>query len=427
MRILFLTDNFPPERNAPANRIYGHAREWVRAGERVTVVTGAPNFPDGRVYEGYRNRAYWTEDVDGIRVVRVWTYVAANRGTVRRTADYASFLLSGALGALLQDRPDVVVATSPQFLTAVAGAAVSAVRSVPWVFEVRDLWPESIRAVGAMREGRLLRALERAEFSLYRRATRVVTVTEAIRRRIACRGIPEANLEVIENGVDLGLFAPRERDDALARSLGIEGRFVVSYIGTHGMAHGLETVLEAAGVLRDNAATFLLVGSGAEKEKLVRRAREARLENIVFVDPRPRSEMPRFWSISDATVVPLRRDPLFRTTVPSKMFEAMAMGIPILLGVEGEARTILDDSGAGLAFPPEDAEALAASVRLLARDGGLRERIRRQSLAAAPRYSRNVAAARMLEVLREVAGHGTDAAENGAAARGGRVVAGGGF
>ncbi len=298
----------------------------------------------------------------------------------------------------------MVVATSPQFFAAIAGWVVATSRGVPFVLEIRDLWPASIRAVGAMREGRVLRALERLELFLYRRAARIVTVTHAFRRDMTARGIDPGKIEVVPNGVDAELFSPRPRDEALARELCVAGRFVVTYVGTHGMAHGLAMLLEAAALLENERVVFVLVGSGAEKARLVERARAMKLPNVVFVDPRPRAEMPRFWSISDATVVPLRRDPVFLTTVPSKIFEAMACGVPILLGVEGEAKEVVDAAGCGIAFPPEDARALARAVKRLVDEPGLRERLRKNALAAAPRHSRSASAGRMLALLREARG-----------------------
>jgi glycosyltransferase involved in cell wall biosynthesis len=403
MKILFLTDNFPPERNAPASRTYEHTVRWAGRGEDVTVVTGVPNFPEGKIHPGYRNRLYQTEQRDGVRVVRVWTYVTANEGFLKRTLDYASFLASGAAGALAQTRPDVVVATSPQFFTAVAGCLVAAAWRVPFVFEVRDLWPDSIRAVGALRESRALRALERLELFLYRRAARIVVVTEAYRDNLLARGVPAAKIEVVPNGVDLGRFGPQPKDRAVLDRHSLNGDFIVSYIGTHGLAHRLETVLDAAKGMREEPVTFLLIGSGARKRELVEHATRERLRNVRFVDSRPREEMPSYWSISDATIVPLRRDPLFRTTVPSKMFEAMGMGIPILLGVEGEARRLVEEADAGIAFPPEDSEQLMSAIRRLMADGPLRERLRANALAASRRYSRDTTADTMLRGLQRIA------------------------
>jgi glycosyltransferase involved in cell wall biosynthesis len=246
LHILFLTDNFPPEVNAPASRTFEHCREWVRAGHRVTVVTGAPNFPSGKVFAGYRNRLFARETMDGVEVVRVWTYIAANEGFVRRSLDYVSFAAAAVLASAAVGRVDVVVATSPQFFTACAGYVVGKLKRRPFVFELRDFWPESIQAVGALANRRLLKALERLELFLYRHADAIVCVTHAFKATLIERGVEGAKVSVVTNGADLSRFQPRPRDAALAEQLGLSGKFVVGYVGTHGMAHALTTVLEAA-------------------------------------------------------------------------------------------------------------------------------------------------------------------------------------
>ena len=206
MHVLFLTDNFPPEVNAPASRTHEHCRQWVAAGARVTVITCAPNFPKGRVFDGYRNRLWQQEVMDGVRVIRVWSYITANEGFARRVLDYMSFMLSAFLASLFVRRVDVVVGTSPQFFTAVAAWAVGAIKRVPFVFELRDLWPESIKAVGAMKQSAAIRLLERLEMFLYRRAARIVSVTHAFRETLIKRGIDGAKIDVVTNGVDVSRF-----------------------------------------------------------------------------------------------------------------------------------------------------------------------------------------------------------------------------
>ena len=295
MHILFLTDNFPPEANAPASRTHEHCRVWVEAGHEVTVVTCAPNFPKGAVFPGYRNAWRQEETIDGIRVIRVWSYVTANEGFARRILDYLSFMATAALAGPFVRGVDVVVGTSPQFFTACAACFVAAVKRRPWVFELRDLWPESIRAVGAMRDSWLLRALERLELFLYRSAALVVSVTHSFRDNLQKRGIDAAKVAVVTNGVDIARFSPRPKDEALVRSLGLEGKFVAGYVGTHGMAHALETLLDAAVLLRDAPdVRILLLGDGARKDALVARAHELGVgDSVVFIDSVPKSEVAR--------------------------------------------------------------------------------------------------------------------------------------
>lgn len=407
MHILFLTDNFPPEVNAPASRSHEHCRLWVAAGHRVTVITCAPNFPKGKVFDGYRNAWRQEEVIDGIRVIRVWSYIAANEGFVRRILDYLSYMATATLAAVAVRDVDIVVGTSPQFFTACAACAVGALKRRPWVFELRDLWPESIKAVGAMRQSALVWGLERLELFLYRRADRIVAVTNAFKRTLIGRGIDGDKIEVVTNGVDLARFAPRPKDPELSRLLGLEGRFVVGYIGTHGMAHGLETLLDAAeqlGHTTDGAdVRLLLLGDGARKAQLKADAQRRGLANVVFVDTVPKEEVARYWSLLDVSVIHLRRTELFTTVIPSKLFESMGMGIPVLLGVAGEAAEIVRSEGVGEVFTPESATEFVQALLRLKNDPARRQCCRERCLQGARKYDRTALGMRMLRGLEATA------------------------
>jgi glycosyltransferase involved in cell wall biosynthesis len=417
MRILFLSDNFPPERNAPATRVYEHACYWVKWGHEVTVITCAPNFPEGRVFGGYRNRWYQVERMDGIRVVRVKTFIAANEGIALRTLDYLSYMGSAFFAGLFQGKADVVVSTSPQFFAALGGWALAGILRKPYVFELRDLWPASIEAVGAMNKNAAIRWLERLELFLYRRADAIVPVTSSFREELVRRGIRRDKIEVVINGVDLPRYAPRPKDDALVEAHNLRGCFVVGYIGTHGMAHALAKVLDVAESMRHRQdVRFLFVGGGAEKEKLVAEANRRSLANTVFLPPQPKESMPRIWSICDVALVHLKDTPVFRTVIPSKIFEAMGMGLPILLACpEGEASRLVEREGAGICVRPEDPSALEEAVLRLKTDRKLYDLCAGRSRDAAPRYSREVKAREMLAVM-ERAARGMDAAGSGGGA-----------
>lgn len=407
MRILFLTDNFPPEVNAPASRTFEHCREWVRAGHQVTVITGAPNFPKGKLFPGYRNRLWQRETMDGIQVVRVWTYIAANQGFAKRTLDYLSFMATGFLAGLIQRRPDVIVGTSPQFFTNCAAWMLSVFRWRPFVFELRDLWPESIKTVGAMSDSVALRLLERLERFLYRRAAVIVAVTESFRRNLVARGIDPNKIAVVTNGVDLSRFQPLARDPELAERFGLADKFVLGYIGTHGMAHALETILEAAArmqALPEGAnVRFVLLGDGARKQALKETAVRMRLDNVVFLDTAPKEDVPRYWSLLDVSIIHLRKADNFTQVIPSKLFEGMGMGIPVLHGVAGESAEIVEREGVGLVFEPENAGALCEGLLRLAQDRALYERLQAQCLEAALRYDRTARARAMRAILERVA------------------------
>jgi len=370
VHILFLSHYFVPENNAPAARVHGMAKEWARLGQRVTVLTGAPNVPAGVVYEGYRNRLYQEEWIDGIRTARVWTYLAANRGRVRRGLNFLSYMAAaGAAGSALRPRADVVIATSPQFFAGWAGVPVSRAHGAPFVLEIRDIWPDSITAVGALKEGRVIRALEGLERALYDAADHIVAVGEGYRQNMIRKGVPAAKIDVVTNGVDADLFTPRPADAALRERLGFTpGTFVVTFAGTIGMASGLEVALGAARRLKEQGrddVAFLLVGDGAVRAGLEEQARAQGLDNVVFTGLVPRAELPDYLASSDACLVHFLKQELFSTILPSKFFEDAAMQKPILLGFEGDARALLTEADCGIAFEPgNDAELAAAAVRL---------------------------------------------------------------
>lgn len=402
MKILFLTDNFPPEVNAPASRTHEHCREWVRLGHQVTVITCAPNFPQGKVQEGYRNRWRQREMIDGIEVIRVWSFITANEGFLKRVLDYLSFALTSFIAGLAVDC-DVIVATSPQFFTTLSGFALSKMKRRPWVFEVRDLWPATIVAVGAIRNQAILRQLERLELFLYRDARMVVVVTEAFKADLVGRGIDPAKIEVVTNGVDLSAFRPRARDPELEDRLGLKGKTVVSYIGTHGQCQGLEFVVDAASKVARKDLHFLFVGAGAERAMVMERAQALGLSNTTFLEPVPKHEVGRYLSLTDVMLVPLRRSEVFTTVIPSKIFEAAAMEKPILLGVDGEARGIIERFGAGRFYEPEDCDSFLGELEAMtadpARDAKIREGCGRMALA----YDRTALARTMLSHLERAA------------------------
>ena len=406
MHILFLTDNFPPETNAPATRTFEHVRRWVRAGAKVTVVTTAPNFPAGRLFPGYRNRLFQREWLDGVQTIRVWTYIAANEGFVRRTLDYMSFMVTGFLAGLFTPKPDVIVCTSPQFFTACAAYVLSIFRRRPFVFELRDLWPDSILAVGAMRDSTAVRALKRLEYFLYRKATLIVSVTNSFKTVLAKNGIAPEKIVVVPNGVDLQSMAPGPKPQELVDKHRLQGKFVAAYIGTIGLAHGLGTVLDAADRMKDDPRfAFVLVGDGAERSALERQAHDRRLDNVIFAGAVDKAGVAGYWKLADAALVLLRNRPVFRHVLPSKIFEAMATARPIVLGVLGESAALLEEAGAGVAIPPEDAPALQQAISRLAADReGAAEMGRSGRKFVEARFDREKLAAAMLDELRAVTG-----------------------
>ncbi|MEZ9421683.1 glycosyltransferase family 4 protein [Vibrio breoganii] len=402
MNVLFLTDNFPPEGNAPATRTYEHAIRWVQSGHKVTVITCAPNFPEGKVFKGFKNKLYDVSELDGIRVVRVKTYITANEGFVTRILDYMSFMVTGFFAGLFQKKPDVIVATSPQFFCACAGWALSAVRRKPFVFELRDIWPASITAVGAMKESFAIRMLEKIELFLYRRADSIVSVTHAFKKELIERGIDGEKIDVVLNGVDLSKYEPSEtKDYSLAEQYDLEGKFVVGYVGTHGMAHGLEYIVDVAECLKSyDDIRVVFAGGGAARQKVVDLVREKKLSNVVLIERQPKEMMPKVWSLCDVSLVPLVNSDLFRTVIPSKIFECMGMGIPTVMSVpEGEATAIIRDTNSGLVVDSENVEQITDAVLKLYSDKELYQNIRQSSIETAPKFSRDIMAGDMVSIF----------------------------
>ncbi len=369
MRILFLSHYFPPEINAPASRTFEHCRVWAENGHQVVVATNVPNHPAGKIFPGYRNGLVQKERVSGIDVYRLLTLVAANRGFLLRTLNYTFYMLMAVLSAPFLPKADVVVSTSPQFFCGLAGFFVSRIKRARWVLEIRDIWPESIVAVGAMKKSVWIRFLEWMEAFAYRKADRIVVVSGAFTDHIEERAGAGKKVMVIPNGVDLQFFSPASDGSSIRMEAGLDDKFVVAYVGTFGMAHGLGTVLEAAELLRDTPEVmFLLVGDGAERSQLLKRREVLGLGNVVIMEQQPKRRMPEIWAAADVGMVLLRDQPVFRLVIPSKMFEAMATRTPVILGVRGESQRILESSGGGVVIPPEDAAALARTVRELTRN-----------------------------------------------------------
>ncbi|MGO8697379.1 MAG: glycosyltransferase family 4 protein [Limisphaerales bacterium] len=375
-----MTHYFPPEGNAPATRAFALCRRWVAQGCRVTVLTGVPNVPDGKVYEGYRNRLWQVEEVAGIKVVRVWTYVAANRGRAKRVANYLSFMVAATIAGCALKKPDIVLATSPQFFCGWAGAFLSRLRRRPFILGIRDLWPESILAVGAIRHPCLIGLLQWLAQRLYASADYIVTVGEGYRQKLRTRGVPLQKLGIVMNGIDRESYSPLATGIGIRKQFGLEGKFVCSYIGTVGMACGLEVVLRAAAVLKARASRdviFLIVGGGATQDHLKEAAGKEGLGNVIFAGRQPKALVPEFLAASDACLVHLKKQELFCSVMPSKILEALAMSRPVILGVEGMAADFIRKTASGICMEPENAKELLLAIERLRRDPALAQALGR--------------------------------------------------
>jgi glycosyltransferase involved in cell wall biosynthesis len=407
VKICIVCHYFWPEISAPSARLKEMAEAWIAAGHEVTAVTNFPNHPTGEIQPAYRGKDFMEERVDGIRILRCRTYATPNTGILRKTLGHLVFAWNVTRQAARHlAGTDVVLVSSPTLFSAVGALRLSRRLGCPCVLEVRDLWPAIFVELGVLENPLLIRALEQLELFLYRRSRRVVAVTQAFADDIAARGIPREKLAVIRNGVDLSRFEPGPKSADVAREFGVEGRFVVLYIGAHGISHGLGAVLEAARLLEhEQDVHFLFVGEGAEKEALVARAREMKLRNASFHPAQPRDRVPDLYRLADVCLVPLRNIPLFRTFIPSKMFEIMGTGRPIVAAVEGEAAEILTESRAAKIAPPEDARAIADAILELKKDPAAREALARNGREfVSQHYDRRELARRYVEILAGAAG-----------------------
>ena len=358
---------------APAARVAELSRLWVEAGHDVTVLTGFPNHPTGYVHPEYRGklrRLVVSEQLHGVNVVRTWLLPRPNRKPLERIVNYSSFSFSAAITGTFLPRPDLVIATSPQLLVGLSGWWIARCKQVPFIFEVRDLWPESLAAVGASRRGSTFyRALGGIAVFLYRRSDRIVVVSPAFRECLVRDwSLDEANISIVENGVDTQLFSPSAERRELRTALQGEGKFIVSYIGTIGMAHGLETVIAAAQQLQRTypQILFVVVGEGSEKGKIISNVRARGLTNIRFLDQQAREAIPAYICASDLCLVPLKKSPVFNTVIPSKLLEFMACARPVIVGVGGLTRQIVEQANAGIAIEPENASELAQAITQMA-------------------------------------------------------------
>lgn len=396
MRILFVTDYFPPETNAAASRVYERARWWVQWGHKVTVVTSAPNFPRGELYDGYENSWYQVEYLGQIRVVRTKTFMARNRGRWKRSLDLLSFLFTALPVAVIQSRPDVIAATSPNFFAGLAGCLAAALRRCPFILEVGDLWPAFVVSLGEMRRSLVVRSLESVEMFMYRRARRIICLSKGFEENLISRGVDAGKISVIRNGVEIDRFKPTAADPTQWALVNPRSRVMFGYYGNLGAAQGLGLVLNAAERLPD--VQFLLIGDGVDSEALRTRAERSELDNVVLLGAQPKDRIPDYLALCDVALVLLKDLPLLGHAIPSKMFEAMAMAKPILLSApDGEAAEILGMENCGIRVEPGDTDALIQGIQKLTADRSLREELGANGRSAVTGYRREQQAERVLQ------------------------------
>jgi len=390
MQILFLTDNFPPELNANATIVHELSNYWIKTGHQVTIITGAPNFPEGKLFNGYKNKWYQRETIDDIEVIRVKTFIYPNKGTLLRILDFLSFMISSFIIGLFQPKPDVIIAISPQFFTTISGLALAKIKRRKFLFMLCDLWPASIAAVGAINNKIILKWVEKLELLAYRHSDKIISLTHSFKQNLIERHIPADKIEVIINGVDTTKLFPIPPAKTLLNKYQLHHKFVISYIGTFGMAHALTNVLETAKILKDKPEiVFLLVGSGAEKDKLIRLKEQYQLSNVIIEGLQPKALIPSYWSITNLALIHLKDHPLFTTVIPSKMFEAFAMAKPVIYaGPSGETSQFINEHKVGLCVAAERPQELAKAIIYLKENSQDCNSLVFNTLAVAKKYNR---------------------------------------
>ncbi len=405
MKILFLTQYCPPEVGAPQNRIFEFAKQLKSFGHEVTILTAMPNYPKGEIFEDYKGKKVVIEELEGIHIVRTRIYATKDKAFVKRLRNYLSFTFSSLfIGPKYIDDQDVVITESPPLFLGWSGYRIAKKKKAKFIFNVSDLWPESAIKLGVLNSKLFIKMSTWLEEFCYRKADAITCQTQGIVDNIVKRGFNNEKVHLITNGVDTEFFKIENRDEEFRKENEIDGKFAICYAGILGLAQGLEVVLEAAEILKDEKEIqFLLIGDGAEKEKLIAIKNEKRLDNVTFLPVQPKSNMPKIISSMDATIIPLKKLDIFRGALPSKMFEALSSELPIILAVEGEAEKLINDAGAGIVVEPENSEKIAEAVLMLYNNKELREKMGKSGRSyVVKNYSRDMVAKKLEHVLKNV-------------------------
>ncbi|KKI89240.1 hypothetical protein WQ54_27145 [Bacillus sp. SA1-12] len=348
MKIVYITQHFPPEIGAAQGRAYDMSKNLSILGHDLLVLTSFPN-------SSSTNKLFKKETINDLKVYRSFRIKDTKTSSIRRLANYLSFMISSTFSGLLAKKPDIIYATSPQLFQGVTGYLLSRIHRAKFVFEVRDLWVDFAELLGQFNNKKLLNLARKLETFLYKKADLIVVVTNGYKSRLIEQGIPEQKIIVIPNGVDPSSIKPYKKDPAIKKEYGIEDKFLVLYTGNIGAAQGLQTVIAAAEQLKDDPSVFFLfIGEGVEKAALKQQAEVSQLKNILFLDSKKKDELTAFYHAADIGIVSLKKHPLFEITIPSKVFDYMAVSLPVLIGVDGEAREIVEKNQAGFYFEPEN-------------------------------------------------------------------------
>jgi glycosyltransferase involved in cell wall biosynthesis len=404
MHIYYLIQYFPPELNGGATRASEMARMWAEQGHHVTVLTGFPNHPHGKIPAQYRGKLFLEEQVDNYTIRRSFIYAVPNKGKIKRIFNHLSLAISTFVGSIFKKKPDVIIASSPPIFLGFSGYLLSKFRRVPYIFEVRDVWPQQAVDLGMLKNKQLIKLLEKYEQFLYFHAAKVVGVTNGMRDHFLKTGVPNNKIEIVSNGTDLNIFTPGIINEHLKAELGLSGKFLVSYIGTMGLSQGLSFVLKAAKQLQVYYPKihFLFVGDGAERDNLISLSKELNLTNITFLPSQARSNIPDLYRLSDVAMVLLKNLPIFYHAKPSKLFEIMACGVPIILGVAGDVQQAVKEAEAGLCIEPENAQQLSDAIINIYTHEELKEKFKLNSRQyVRDHYNRQTLASKYLDILEQ--------------------------
>jgi glycosyltransferase involved in cell wall biosynthesis len=404
LRVTFLTHYFPPEVGPAQTRLHELAKRLIAAGEAVTVVTGFPNYPAGEIFPGYRGKRFMEDSYDGIRVLRTWVFATRSRGFMGRLLNYFSFPIFSLLAVRRLGPTDIIYVQSPPLFTGLAALWFSRLKRAPFIFNVSDIWPQSAVELGMLRNRFAIRLAEMLEHRIYRRATRITVATPGILERLVARGVPRDKIFLLTNGVDTAAYNVTSPDRELAQRLGLDGHKVFMYAGLHGLAQGLDVILEAAKLTHNPDVLYVLVGDGADKAALVAKAEAEKIANVRFLPIQPTSSLPALLNLAYATVIPLRRLDLFKAALPSKLFDSMAAGRPIVAPLWGEAAALVEAAACGLVVEPEDARAVQEAVEKLAADPALAHKLGEQGRRyVVEHFNRDDIAKRLIKLLEETA------------------------
>ncbi|WP_346848623.1 MULTISPECIES: glycosyltransferase family 4 protein [unclassified Clostridium] len=405
MKILFLTQYCPPEVGAPQNRIFEFAKQLKKFGHEVTILTAMPNYPRGEIFEEYRGKKIVKETIDGIDIVRTGIYATKSKDFVKRLRNYLSFTWSSVFsGAKHIEEQDVIITESPPLFLGWSGYVLSKMKKAKFVFNVSDLWPESAVKLGVLHNKAMIKASTWLEEFCYRKAAAVTGQTKGIVDNIVSRGFDKNKVHIITNGVDTEFFKKENKSEEFRESIGIEDKFAVVYAGIHGIAQGLEVLVDAAEIIKEEKEIqIVFIGEGPEKPMLMNRVKEKKLENVTFLPMQHKKDMPKIIASMDATVVPLKKLDIFKGALPSKMFENLASEIPIVLAVEGEAENLINSAKAGIVVEPENSKEIAEAILRLYKDKELREKLGENGREYAIRnFSREAIARKLENILLEL-------------------------